>query len=168
MMVRPLNLEESMQKPSPHYPLLAFVDVFCLLLAFSLFGSSFVTTPSLSIDLELPVAGSEDDFALWGNPWHDEVISVAWPGQVFFRGESLSIHNVENAVREFVGSRTDVVLLLRLDLNLPLEQQMEIIDQLRQAGVARVQMAVQHRPSAGFEALFMDRIPPRRGGELFP
>ena len=156
MIVRPLNLEAALRKPSPHFPVLAFVDVVVLMFAFGIFGSSLVTSPSLTLDLELPEAVLGDHPEDWGATWHDEVLTVTHPAQVFFRGQSLAIGEVGTAVRRSTQNREEVTLLLRMDRDLPLSRQIEVLEQLRLAGVARVRVAVQNQSEEGWDGFIRE------------
>ncbi|MCC5790435.1 MAG: biopolymer transporter ExbD [Opitutales bacterium] len=143
MITRPLNLESVLQRPSTSFPFLALADVVALFMAFSLFHSSFVSSPSPGIDLQVPDLEIQGDVgAAWSGTQHSEILSVTANERVFFAGESFNTGDLERRLREHFSTREGVVLLVRMDGRMNLEQQLMVLEKIRRAGVKEVRLAV--------------------------
>lgn len=155
MITKPLNLESTLQRPSTSFPFLALADVVALFLAFSLFHSSFVSSPSPGIDLQVPELEINSGVGMpWTGTQHSEILSVTANERVFFAGETFSAGDLERRLRDFLVNREGTILLVRMDGRMSLEQQLRILEKIRRAGVGEVRLAVRTEEVGAFPGQF--------------
>lgn len=131
-----LNFAVRLKKPAFGIDAVPFISIGLIVLLFLFAGNSLFISHGLSMDLiELP----EQNLDIPSRP-PDAVLTIYSSSVFFFEGQNLSSHSLEQAVSRFVReqSREEVLILVRANRILSLEQLSPILNTLEKAGVHRV------------------------------
>ncbi len=135
MITRPLDLQSRLKPPSKRLNALAFFDVLLIAFSFSLFSSSFVLSPGLTINL--PEGGGGPGLPA------SAVLTVHSDEMLLFEGKLLNMAGLAGALREHVEEPGEANLLIRFDRSVSVQTLLAVAETARAEGVARVQLAAE-------------------------
>lgn len=131
-----LNFSANLKKPGFGIDSTPFISLGLIVLLFLFAGNSLFVSHGLSMDLiELP----EQNVEVPSRP-PDAVLTLYSSSVFFFEGQNLSSHSLEQAVSRFVSEQPhqEILILVRANRILSLEQLSPILNTLEKAGVHRV------------------------------
>ncbi|MCG8525484.1 MAG: biopolymer transporter ExbD [Opitutales bacterium] len=140
-LISPLNLRVLYKTPRSEMDLLPFLDLLLIGFLFFLLSSSLVFAPGISIDMP-DLDASVTDSALV-----TDVLTVAKRGEnflFFYEGSILDLEGL-HAVVDDQGKHVEEgsVLLIKMDSNLPIKVQADLVSFAKKLGYARVQLGVE-------------------------
>lgn len=112
--------------------LTSLIDVVFLLLIFFMLTTSF--TQQRVLDLDMPASKGKGESAWQGG----SLVRVHANGQVDFNGRPLSLEQIEARTRLLLEKRPETRFIVRSDAGLPLQEVIQVMDQLRSGGADRV------------------------------
>ena len=139
MITRPLDLQSHLKQPSRRFEALPLLDIFFIVLFFSLLASNFVLSPGLAIDLpkgespRLPGVSAS------------VVLTVRSSDMLLFRDRILSLETLQSALVEELAERGETNLLINFDREVSVQTLFSVAELAREAGVGRVQLAFEPR-----------------------
>jgi biopolymer transport protein ExbD len=139
MITRPFDLQSHLKQPSRRFEVLPLLDIFFIVLFFSLLASKFVLSPGLAIDLpkgENPRMPGVSASA---------VLTVRSSDMLLFRDRILSLDTLQLALVEEVAERGETNLLINFDREVSVQTLFSVAEIAREAGVGRVQLAFEPR-----------------------
>lgn len=150
---QPLNLRQFLQTaPRPGFDFVAALDLLVITLIFALNGSNFIFAPGIEVEL------ARTGYPELGGPVASVVLTVGRNESLFFQGQKIAASDLSTKLEEYVdGHRGSMILLLKLDHTLQLEELFSLMDTARAAGFDRVQLAAEE--GQGSEELFRDAMP---------
>lgn len=141
MITRPLDLQSRLKPPSKRLNPLPLFDVLLIAFFFSLFSSSFVLSPGLTINL--PEGGSGPGLPATA------VLTVHSDDMLLFEGRILNMSGLAEALRDHASGPGEENLLIRFDRNVSVQTLLAVAETARAEGVARVQLAAEPQTEAG-------------------
>lgn len=116
----------------PRVELVPLLDMFFILLVFFIFGV-FSMTMSSGILVDLPAASTTE-------PLTPEVavISLTADGRLFLNQEAVTVETLRSRLQAFRAGRPEVPVVINADHKVVHGLVMEVLDTVRQVGVARV------------------------------
>ena len=135
---RPLNLVVGLRaQPKRDWNWLPAVDLVVIGLFFGLLGSRFVAVPG--VEIALPTSGLTE--VRRGAP--PVVLTVSLGGGLYAGTERVPPEALESTLARLAGDRPveDRRLLLKLDRAVPTDELLALLDTVRAAGFAHVQLA---------------------------
>ncbi|MEX2381746.1 MAG: biopolymer transporter ExbD [Opitutales bacterium] len=148
MITRPLQLLDHVKQPAPRFNTVPLVDLALILFCFALFHSKFVFAPGLTIDVRPVDLPGVQSVSLSGIE-ADAVLTIRPNGMLLFEGTILDGNNFTDYVAEYVGARTDVVILVWMDRDVSVQALLDVCEKARAAGVAQIQLAAEPGFSSG-------------------
>jgi biopolymer transport protein TolR len=112
--------------------IIPLVDVMLVLLI-------MVTAPMLQrgVEVKLPVATRTQEIAS-ERLFVDVPLSFQKDRRVFIKKESIPVNVLGERIRQMMLTRTDKQVFLRMDYKLSIQDQMDVFDRLKEAGVQNV------------------------------
>lgn len=136
-----LNFTSRLKQPSFALDATPFISLGLIALFFLFASNSLFVSPGLAMDLaDMPEANQETP----SRP-PNSVLTIYSPSVFFFEGQNLNALSLEQAITDFVDRHPDqeILLLLRANRILSLEQLTPILNVLDKAGVHRVMLETQ-------------------------
>jgi biopolymer transport protein ExbD len=122
----------------PEITLVPLIDTFSTLLVIFIMAAPMVQN---SIKVDLPQGKSKE---IGGN--QELVVTLNKHGKIFFNSFPTTIKNLPNAVKNELKYKEDTPVFVRADETVSYGKVIEVVDELKQAGVKYVAMST--RPSA--------------------
>ena len=146
----PLGLSRRLKAPSIRLDFVPVLDLIVIALLFGLLFTRFVMVPGVSVDLpdsQIQMQPSEGPVA---------VLTIGNRGMLFFDGSVFELDSVERGFRRHIEARSEagVVLLVKTEGSMDLQQFLQLCHMAQQAGFVEVQIAAEHLP---------DGLSPRQG-----
>ena len=140
MKARPFNFEAQLRPKSRRLDPVPFIDACLIVIFFSLFGSTYVFAPGVTINLPTSRTATLDALPVY------EVLTVGeieGSERILYDGR---IFNLETFDKSLIGSESDrggVTLLVRMDEEVSVRTLSEVCDIARGAGFREVQIAAE-------------------------
>lgn len=140
MKARPFNFEAQLQPKSRRLDPVPFIDACLIVIFFSLFGSTYVFAPGVTLNLPTSRTATLDALPVY------EVLTVGeieGSERILYDGR---IFNLETFEKSLIGSESDrggVTLLVRMDEEVSVRTLSEVCDIARGAGFREVQIAAE-------------------------
>jgi biopolymer transport protein ExbD len=114
--------------------IIPLVDVMLVLLIIFM-----ITAPMLQrgVEVKLPVSTRSQEIAS-ERLFVDVPLSYRKDGRVFIKKEAIRVEVLGERIRQMLQTRTDKQVFLRMDGQLTVQDQMNVFDRLKQAGVQNV------------------------------
>ncbi len=114
--------------------LTSLIDVVFLLLIFFMLTTNFSQQRKFSLDI--PAEKGEGKSA-----WHDAtLVRIHEDGIVDFNGRHVIASNISSKVTQLLQDRPTIRFIVRPDSNIPLQQVVQVMDQLRAGGASLVSL----------------------------
>jgi biopolymer transport protein TolR len=122
--------------------IIPLVDVMLVLLIIFM-----ITAPMLQrgVEVKLPVSSSGSDIAS-ERLFVDVPLSYRQDGRVYIGKEAIRAQVLGERIRQMLQTRTDKQVFLRMDGALTIQDQMDVFDRLKQAGVTNIGVPTEARP----------------------
>jgi biopolymer transport protein ExbD len=130
-----------MRSPFTAVPLL---NVFLLILLFSVYGSAFVLKPGINV--QLPVGAFNN-----GTYYDAMVVILSQEGNVFYNDECIPIESLGGAFRSTRTKLNTFQLTIEADQQVPYASIIRVLNMATAAGITNVYLSV--RPSFGEEIM---------------
>ncbi len=133
----PMGLAARLKKPQMQLDIVPVLDLVVIALLMSLVFTRFVIVPGVRVDLpatDLRLQHSADPVA---------VLTIQNRGMLFFDGSVYALDTINNAFRSYIADsgREDVVLLMKAEATMPLQEFLDICEMAERAGFSQVQLA---------------------------
>ena len=133
----PMGLAARLKKPPMQLDMVPVLDLVVIALLMSLVFTRFVIVPGVRVDLpstELRLQHSADPVA---------VLTIENRGMLFFDGSVYALDTIHKAFRAYIeGSLEEtVVLLVKAEATMPLQEFLELCEMAETAGFSQVQLA---------------------------
>lgn len=124
MISSPFNLDTEFKRNHRNFDIFPFIDLCLIGLFIALFNSKFIFAPGLNI--ELPQINSLE---LEGVP-ATSVLTMGENDMMIFEGQIFNIDSLKKRFIEFSieKDRTNLILLVKLDKNVDVQQMMKVLD----------------------------------------
>lgn len=119
----------------PEVTLTPLIDTFAILLIIFIVAAPMVQH---AIKLNLPHGASKE---VGGQ--QDLVVTMSKEGKLFFNSAHIDRKNLASSVRKAVGKHDEVPVYVQADRDISYGKVIEIVDELKQAGIKYVAMATQ-------------------------
>lgn len=139
MITRPLDLQSHLKQPSRRFEAVPLLDIFFIVIFFSLLSSKFVLSPGLTIDLPRAESPAMAGVAA------SAVLTVRSGEMLLFRGRILSLETLKPALMQELAERAETNLLINFDRGVSVQTLFSVAELAREAGVGRVQLAFEPR-----------------------
>ena len=140
MKARPFDFEAQLRLKSRRLDPVPFIDACLIVIFFSLFGSTYVFAPGVTLNLPTSRTATLDALPVY------EVLTVGeieGSERILYDGR---IYNLETFEKSLLGSESDrggVTLLVRMDEEVSVRTLSEVCDIARGAGFREVQIAAE-------------------------
>lgn len=140
MKARPFNFEAHLRRKSRRLDPVPFIDACLIVIFFSLFGSTYVFAPGVTLNLPTSRTAILDALPVY------EVLTVGeieGSERILYDGR---IFNLETFEKSLIGSESErggVTLLVRMDEDVSVRTLSEVCDIARGAGFREVQIAAE-------------------------
>ena len=125
-------------EPITQINVVPLVDIMLVLLIIFMLTASFVSTPSVPI--QLPKAYTSDPSL----PRSFSII-LTTKGDVYYQGKKIDKNDLAYQLKQSARTNPELRVVLSADNAVPHGQVMELLDQVRQAGVTQVALGVEKR-----------------------
>lgn len=149
MKARPFDFEAHLHPKSRRLDVVPFIDACLIVIFFSLFGSSYVFAPGITINLPESRTAALDALPVY------EVLTVGeieGAERILFDGRIFSLETFRQGLLNSGPDRGETTLLVRMDQAVSVRTLSEVCDIARAAGFREIQIAAE--PSAKDEAGF--------------
>ena len=141
-LMSPLDLQIAYQSPKSEMDLLPFLDLVLIGFLFFMLSSRLVYAPGVVVDL--PKARDE----VIQSTLVTDVLTVSKRGEnllFFYRGAIYDYEGLENFAKsiDLRESNPNSIILIKMDKNLPIQMQADLIAITQEMGYGRVQIAVE-------------------------
>lgn len=133
----PMGLVARLKKPQIQLDIVPVLDLVVIALLMSLVFTRFVIVPGVRVDLpstDLRLQHTADPVA---------VLTIQNRGMLFFDGSVYALDTINKAFRGYIedSGRQNVVLLMKAEATMPLQEFLDICEMAEQAGFSQVQLA---------------------------
>jgi len=141
-LMSPLDLQISYQSPKSEMDLLPFLDLVLIGFLFFMLSSRLVYAPGVVVDLPKAKDGVIQSTLV------SDVLTVSKRGDnllFFYRGAIYDKEGLENYAESIDVNQTspDSIILVKMDKDLPIQMQADLIAITQEMGYSRVQIAVE-------------------------
>jgi biopolymer transport protein ExbD len=123
-------------EPITQINVVPLVDIMLVLLIIFMLTASFISTPSVPV--QLPKSYTSDPTL----PRSFSIV-VNTKNEVFFQGKKIDPSELTNQLKEAAATNPELRVVLSADANVTHGKVIEILDQVRQAGVTMVALGVE-------------------------
>ena len=123
-------------EPITQINVVPLVDIMLVLLIIFMLTASFISTPSVPV--QLPKSYTSDPTL----PRSFSIV-VNTQNEVFFQGKKINPSELTNQLKEAATTNPELRVVLSADANVTHGKVIEILDQVRQAGVTMVALGVE-------------------------
>ncbi len=123
-------------EPITQINVVPLVDIMLVLLIIFMLTASFISTPSVPV--QLPKSYTSDPTL----PRSFSIV-VNTKNEVFFQGKKIDPSELTNQLKEVATTNPELRVVLSADANVTHGKVIEILDQVRQAGVTMVALGVE-------------------------
>lgn len=120
------------QRRTPQVIIVSLIDIFVILLIFTIVTTTFKKTNQPSLSIKLPESKSA---VASETPATPVVLSISESGQLQLDDKTVTIQALKPALVELMRAKTKMQLALNADKKAPFGTVVEVIDTLREAGV---------------------------------
>lgn len=140
MKARPFDFEAHLHTKSRRLDVVPFIDACLIVIFFSLFGSSYVFAPGITIHLPESRTAAVDALPVY------EVLTVGeieGSERILFDGRIYSLDTFEQGLLSAGPDRGETTLLIRMDQAVSVRTLSEVCDIARAAGFREIQIAAE-------------------------
>ncbi|MCX7970012.1 MAG: biopolymer transporter ExbD [Negativicutes bacterium] len=130
-----VTLDKLRQTPPPRLMIIPMIDIILFLLVFFMISTLYMVEQNL-LPVSLPAARSDDRPAGWLVN-----VTVTADGRIMIDNQPVDAAGLAGQVAAAVAAHPDTVVIIRADRQLPYQQVVALLDQLRTAGVSRLALA---------------------------
>jgi biopolymer transport protein ExbD len=140
MITRPFNFEAQLKRPSSRMDAIPFINVCAVVLFFSILSSRFVLAPGITITLPA-TRQAAPDYALATRFLN--VREVQGGEMLLFEGKILKLDSFEKELEKMAATAPGEILLIRMDRGVSAGLWVRVVELVRRAGFASIQVAVE-------------------------
>ena len=140
MKVRPFNFEAHLRRKSRRLDPVPFIDACLMAIFFTLFGSTYVFAPGVTLNLPTSRTATLDALPVY------EVLTVGeieGSERILYDGRIFNLETFEKSLIGSASERSGVTLLVRMDEDVSVRTLSELCDIARGVGFREVQIAAE-------------------------
>ncbi len=140
MKARPFDFEAHLHTKSRRLDVVPFIDVCLIAIFFSLFGSSYVFAPGITLNLPVSRTAAVDALPIY------EVLTVGeieGSERILFAGRIFNLETFEKGLLSGREERGETTLLVRIDESVSVGTLTKVCDIARASGFGEIQIAAE-------------------------
>lgn len=129
---------ETRNKPLTIFTFASLTDIILQLLIFFLLTSSFITQSGIKI--QLPISETREQISD-----RHIIITLTAGNEIYVFGDKVSKEDLSAKLRDISDEKTDKLVVLRADRNVPIQEVIDVMDIAKSTGLTRFVVATQVR-----------------------